>query len=243
MEITMALNRYGIPTDRLPLKYDGSIKVEDHLQWIAVREAKEEAFRQGRIFDAVECPMNMDILAGRGQLVRSHPGNISFRRDFIQARSTLYNAAHSRDEKNEIASDILRDIAAESRRFLKQHPSGYWTELDRKVAKEKVMMAFREYRKSQKLEVSRNSDTSSASPPRPISQQVPQLTPPPLPVVLHHPYPYPPPHYSPFPAYHHPYPLNPQIATSSPPDSRGRSPRHSPLGDGRDQKRYKTGYE
>ena len=65
MEISMALNAYGIPTDRLPLKYDGTVKIEDHLQWIAVREAKEEAFRAGRVFDVVECPMNMDVLSGR----------------------------------------------------------------------------------------------------------------------------------------------------------------------------------
>jgi len=163
MEISMALDGYGIPTDRLPLKYDGTIKIEDHLQWIAVREAKEEAFRQGRDLDVVECPMNLDILSGRGQLVRNHPGNVSFRRDFIQARSTQYNAAHTRDEKNEIASVILNDIAAMNRRFLKQHPSGYWSELERKVAKEKVMMAFREYRKSQKLEESRSSSSSTTS--------------------------------------------------------------------------------
>lgn len=37
------------------------------------------------------------------------------------------------------------------RRFLKQHPgAGYWTELDKKTSKEKVMMAFREFRKSQR---------------------------------------------------------------------------------------------
>jgi hypothetical protein len=37
------------------------------------------------------------------------------------------------------------------RRFLKQHSgAGYWTELDTKTAKEKVMMAFREFRKSQR---------------------------------------------------------------------------------------------
>ena len=182
MELSMSLNKYGIPTDRLPLKYDGSIKTEDHLQWIAVREAKEDAFRQGRDFDVVECPMNMDILAGRGQLVRNHPGNVSFRTDFIQARSNQYNAAHTRDEKNDIANVILDDIANMARRFLKQHPSGYWTELERKVAKEKVMMAFREYRKSQKLEESRASTpnmniaaaaavTSSSPPPVPYQQQ------------------------------------------------------------------------
>jgi hypothetical protein len=179
MELSMSLNKYGIPTDRLPLKYDGSTKTEDHLQWIAVREAREEAFRQGRDFDVIECPMNMDILAGRGQLVRNHPGNVSFRKDFIQARSYQYNAAHTRDEKNDIAADILDDIASMSRRFLKQHPSGYWTELERKVAKEKVMMAFREYRKTQKLEESRSvtnvnvgtAVTSSSHSPVPHHQQ------------------------------------------------------------------------
>jgi hypothetical protein len=64
MECSISLNRAGIPTDRLPLKYDGTIKTEDHLQWIAIQEAKESALQQKRTFDVVECPMNMDILSG-----------------------------------------------------------------------------------------------------------------------------------------------------------------------------------
>ena len=64
MECSLSLNKVGIPTDRLPLKYDGTIKTEDHLQWIAIQEAKESAAKQKRTFDIVECPMNMDILSG-----------------------------------------------------------------------------------------------------------------------------------------------------------------------------------
>jgi hypothetical protein len=64
MECSLSLNKVGIPTDRLPLKYDGTIKTEDHLQWIAIQEAKELAAKQKRPFDIVECPMNMDILSG-----------------------------------------------------------------------------------------------------------------------------------------------------------------------------------
>jgi hypothetical protein len=224
MELSMALNGYGIPTDRLPLKYDGTIKIEDHLQWIAVREAKEDAFRAGRNLDVVECPMNMDILCGRGQVVRSHPGNVSFRQDFIQTRSSKYNAAQSRDEKNEIADEILSDIASLSRQFLKQHASGYWTELESKVAKEKVMMAFREYRKSQKLEESRNTSSSRAADATDIS------------FVQHQPLPFPPQHhYPPAPShpqhypFHHPpayppfLPYPPEFAASA---SHGLHPPH-----------------
>lgn len=73
MECSSALNGFGIPTDRLPLKYDGSIKLDDHLQWIAVREAKEEAHRQGKAFDVIECPLNMDILAGEWKIWGEQP--------------------------------------------------------------------------------------------------------------------------------------------------------------------------
>jgi hypothetical protein len=84
-------------------------------------------------------------------LVRSHPGNVSFRTDFIRARSVRYDRAANREQKNAIALEILDDIANLRRRFLKQHSgAGYWTELDTKTAKEKVMMAFREFRKSQR---------------------------------------------------------------------------------------------
>ncbi len=151
MECSLSLNKVGIPTDRLPLKYDGTIKTEDHLQWIAIQEAKESSAKHKRAFDIVECPMNMDILSGRGQLVRSHPGNVSFRKDFIRARSGRYDMASNREEKNAIADEILEDISTLKRKFLKQHQgAGYWTELDKKTAKEKVMMAFREFRKSQR---------------------------------------------------------------------------------------------
>ena len=64
MECSLSLNKAGIPTDRLPLKYDGTIKTEDHLQWIAIQEAKESSAKHKRTFDIVECPMNMDILSG-----------------------------------------------------------------------------------------------------------------------------------------------------------------------------------
>ena len=91
------------------------------------------------------------IHTGRGQLVRNHPGNVSFRTDFIRARSARYDRAANREQKNAIALEILDDIADLGRRFLKQHSgAGYWTELDTKTAKEKVMMAFREFRKSQR---------------------------------------------------------------------------------------------
>jgi hypothetical protein len=75
MECSTALNSFGIPTDRLPLKYDGGIKTEDHLKWIAVREAKEDALRQGRAFDVVECPFNMDVLSGEFVLDRMGENN------------------------------------------------------------------------------------------------------------------------------------------------------------------------
>ena len=175
MECSLSLNKVGIPTDRLPLKYDGAIKTEDHLQWIAIQEAKELAIKQNRVFDIVECPMNMDILSGRGQLVRSHPGNVSFRKDFIRARSTRYDRAANREEKNTIADEILGDIKTLKRKFLKQHQgAGYWVELDKKTAKEKVMMAFREFRKSQRNQLQQKSKQSPT--PRPtmtLSQSVP----------------------------------------------------------------------
>ncbi len=83
--------------------------------------------------------------------MRSHPGNVSFRKDFIRARSSRYDMASNREEKNTIADEILEDISSLKRKFLKQHQgAGYWTELDKKTAKEKVMMAFREFRKSQR---------------------------------------------------------------------------------------------
>ena len=105
-------------------------------------------------------PMNMDILSGGGQLGRSHPGNVSFRTDFIRARSSQYDAAANREQKNSIAVEILQDIANLKRRFLKQHPGAeYWTELDTKTAKEKVMMAFREYRKSQRNQQQAQQDS------------------------------------------------------------------------------------
>lgn len=112
---------------------------------------------------------------GRGQLVRSHPGNVSFRKDFIRARSVRYDMAANREEKNAIADEILEDISTLKRKFLKQHQgSGYWTELDKKTAKEKVMMAFREFRKSQRnqqqIRKSRSQPQLTTGPPPPQQQ-------------------------------------------------------------------------
>jgi hypothetical protein len=82
-----------------------------------------------------------------------------------------YNKAFNREAKNEVANSVLGDIASLKRRFLKQHPSAsYWTELDYKTAKEKVMMAFREYRKVQKSNTEASTAVASSasnSPPTP----------------------------------------------------------------------------
>lgn len=79
-----------------------------------------------------------------------------------------YNKAFNREAKNDVANSVLEDIAGMQRRFLKQHATaGYWTELNYKTAKEKVMMAFREYRKVQKSNAAAAS--AAAVPPAPTS--------------------------------------------------------------------------
>ena len=98
--------------------------------------------------------------------------------------------ASNREEKNAIADEILEDISTLKRKFLKQHQgAGYWTELDKKTAKEKVMMAFREFRKSQRnqqqqqqlrkarsnphLQQSAQHQLHQARPSLPLSQSLP----------------------------------------------------------------------
>ena len=116
-------------------------------------------------------PFLFSSFTGRGQLIRSHPGNVSFRHDFIHVRMSEYNKAFNREAKNDVANSVLEEIASLKRRFLKQHPTAaYWTELDYKTAKEKVMMAFREYRKVQKSNVAAATVTASTSRGAPTAQ-------------------------------------------------------------------------
>lgn len=98
MECSLSLNKVGIPTDRLPIKYDGTIKTEDHLQWIAIQEAKESATKQNKAFEIVECPLNMDVLSG---MYNHRCQHCSFFPSFlVRSRVSLGSFHNCQDEDN-----------------------------------------------------------------------------------------------------------------------------------------------
>ncbi|KAG7369992.1 hypothetical protein IV203_027738 [Nitzschia inconspicua] len=145
-EYTKSLKQFGVPTDWLPTtQADGTVRNNYHKQWLAIQEAKE-----GPNFDSIECPYSLDILLGRGQILQFHKGNISLREEYIRDRYPQYVAARNKQQKDAVLNQILDDLAAKKRRFLKQKEDnvGLWYEISRSEARSKLVTSFREHKRA-----------------------------------------------------------------------------------------------
>ena len=143
---TRSLQEYGIPTDWIPTtQSNGTVRNNYHKQWLSIRDAMERPNFQG-----IECPTNLDILLGRGQVLQFHKGNIALRENFVRKHFPQFNAAPNKAKKDAVFNSILDDLEHEKRRFLKQRQdgSGIWYEISRAEARSKLVTSFREHRRS-----------------------------------------------------------------------------------------------
>jgi hypothetical protein len=75
IEWQYSLASYGINREALPITSSGNLKAKTHIKWIALRQAKEKAMVEGREFDGIECPGQLDVFFRRGGNLNSHAGN------------------------------------------------------------------------------------------------------------------------------------------------------------------------
>lgn len=162
------LQSFGIPSHEFPLKEDGTILTEAHVEMWTKRRALERARNQRShqedqqqqniplensptnihdALDRIDVPGWNDVLLGRGKPCYHHSGNIRLRK-IIDIRSQEYDVGGFR-EKQRITSEVVDMIHRTMGRFLKADGFG-WVEVEKTVAKKKVAHAFRTLRSSRK---------------------------------------------------------------------------------------------
>lgn len=98
--------------------------------------------------EAIEVPMENDVLCGRGGSINSHKGNEQFRL-LVEKRKRVYLTARFKREKRLIASSIVSEIRGMDPpgRFLARKgnkDSGVWYVISEEKARDKTSQALRE---------------------------------------------------------------------------------------------------
>lgn len=137
---------YGISSNFLPITNTGNIKNQNHLRWLAFRQAKESAIEHGIGFNGIDCPSVKDVLTGKGPHVSSNPANVAYRK-IMEKRFLEHRDALTAERKTMISREIVDELVQNGGRFLIKEKS-WWANSDRDTAREKVSVAFRDMRKT-----------------------------------------------------------------------------------------------
>jgi len=140
------ITAYGISSNFLPITNTGNIKTQNHLRWLAFRQAKETAIEHGIEFNGIDCPSVKDVLTGKGPHVSSNPANVAYRK-IMETRFLEHRDALTAERKTMISREIVDDLVRNGGRFLIKEKS-WWANSDRDTAREKVSVAFRDMRKT-----------------------------------------------------------------------------------------------
>ena len=123
-ELDPTLQIYGIPTENIPLKKDGSLEKKDYLTWLDMLRDQEErvvAVKATVAFltiphtvqnsmrgeeDCIDNPGRFDVLFGKSLLAREHTGT---RRalHIVEMRYEDYERARGKFQKTDIAERVI----------------------------------------------------------------------------------------------------------------------------------------
>ena len=149
-EIMYSLLGYGIPVDVFPSNDGVSMKMTNLNRWISkyIARDKELAKNGGKLglFSGIDLPARNDVMAGAGKPMQHHSGNINLR---VQVEGCLdeYMAASQLQDKMSIVHKVYSMIKAQSGRFLQKDDDGWWRELPKVAAIEKVRLTFHRARR------------------------------------------------------------------------------------------------
>ncbi len=140
---------YGIPSDQLPIKNSGTIKLQNHKKWIAFREMKDIDMMEEHdgYTGGTFCPSTKDVLAIGGMHFYRFPGNCRYR-EMLELNLESYDNAENVQEKIRITNEVLQAIESSGGRFLVRDKKGWWVPANEHTARGKVSNAFRDVRKS-----------------------------------------------------------------------------------------------
>lgn len=179
MECFYALLTFGIPIESVPLSLDGTLKKEQHMEWLRqrshpgtispIQSAPSSTFppltqcsdiaRRGSPSstqdptqkDLIVSPSRNDVLFGRGRPIQEHHGNVVFN-NLLEAVRDRYDGLR-RSEKTALTHTIVSKIKRAGGRFLRQSQANpdLWEEVDDDMARVKVSHTFRSLRQLQKV--------------------------------------------------------------------------------------------
>lgn len=183
-EAVFKLQTYGIPINAEHLQ-DGEASVAIKQDWLTAQRFAEgqktllniNVSTQNNIANVADdddddddeteehrriVPGCNDVLFGKGKKVKEHEGNIRLEK-LIQSYEIEYENA-GKFAKTDIAERIIRTVHEEYEGcFLKLNPTaGYWEEVERKAAREKVAHYFRHIRKKKNRQIITSDDAPSS---------------------------------------------------------------------------------
>ncbi|MGK3735664.1 MAG: hypothetical protein ACI90V_002505, partial [Bacillariaceae sp.] len=163
MEIIYTLMTFGIPNEALPVSFSGSLRLDNHQDYIRRMRKEDDESKtssNGNVVRRIIVPAQYDVLLGRGKPLQKFSGNINYHY-VIEGYHDHYEKA-SKQEKTELAMTIVDDIRSQGGRFLKQDEGG-WVEIPDEAARSKVSHTFRNHRIAARTAIKKEAAAMSDS--------------------------------------------------------------------------------
>jgi hypothetical protein len=125
MEMRYTLQGFGIPSDKIPITYSGSIKTTNLKKWMRLRHFQEDERLNRKInangsnnmndksscanIEAIDSPYLTDIIFRKGKSMMMHPGNATLRR-VIKARIEGGAFDNEKNKTRKFITEIIDEI-------------------------------------------------------------------------------------------------------------------------------------
>jgi hypothetical protein len=173
-ECYYSLKSFGVPTKCFPTNLNLSAKdyTKQRSDWVDLRRKLETNVLEPRwktpgsfgsnvdssysfVNDIILCPMQEDVLFGKGKPIMRHAGNVTMR-NLVELWWGEYEVADYSHKPN-IAWRILFHVQRFGGRFLKEHPDGWFMEVEDDDARRKISIALRDrVKKSNKKQTAKD---------------------------------------------------------------------------------------
>jgi len=145
-ELRYKLAGYGVPVDLLPMSSTGTLKFENHRDWLHVIRTKMSV-RGAYDEEIVDCPRLNDVVHRKGPASKLNPGN-SYYQELINDFS-LAHFTGNRHRKYEITMHIIEQVHSRGGRFLEWR--NMWVVYkDLEKVRKKVASAFKQINRNRK---------------------------------------------------------------------------------------------
>ncbi len=146
-ELKYKLCGYGVPAELLPMSSTGTIKFDNHRDWLTVIRTKAVVASRSYRDEIVECPRFNDVVYRKGPATKLNAGN-SYYRDLI-ADYSLEHFMADRNKKYEITRLVIQKVEERGGRFLEW--KNMWVVFrDQEKIRKKIASAFKQHNRHRK---------------------------------------------------------------------------------------------